>query len=301
MKPLEAHGYLLSTILALVPCLAFGYDDQHPETLPVSQTGLTATLSTLYDDNVTRTDADILTDESVRLSVGDGLVVPLSPYLQSVFDAEASDEQFLHWRGLSHADLSASAQLQFRPSAAFYAPTLGVSERLTGSSYQTSVRSGFRSVTDLSLSEAITDRMTLFGAIEHEERRADNPTFNGHDDSARVHLDYQLSPVWTLYAGGEHRYGDAVSTSFPDPDDRSLSLARTPDPAFGSTGRITYRLKAVTIFSTLGINFALATHQSIDFSWRRATLSPARALTYFGATEAKYVDNQLNLSYLAQF
>ena len=285
----------------LLPGAAWCYDDQHPETLPVNETGLTGSASLLYDSNVTRTDADGLSDESLQLAVGDGLVVPLTPYLQSVFSATGSLEQFDHWVGLSHADVAGDASIQYRPSAAFYAPTLTLSQKLSGSAYRVGLRSGFSSATSLSVSEALNDRFTAFLAITHAERRAENSAFDGHFDGARVHLDYQASAATTLYATLEHRYGDSTTSSSPDPDDKALALARTPDAAFGDTGRISYRFKASSELATIGINHSLSAERSIDFSWRRATVEPARALGYFGATQAKYVDDQFSVSLLVRF
>jgi hypothetical protein len=288
-------------LCCVTPLSAWCYDDQHPETLPVSETGPSGSASVLYDSNVTRTDSDGLSDESLQLSVGDGLVVPLTPYLETVFSATGSLEQFDHWVGLSHADMSGDARIEYRPSAAFYAPTLALSEKLSGSAYRVGLRSGFGSVTSISISEALNDRFSAFVALSHSERRAENSTFDGRFDAARVHLDYQASAATTLYSTLEHRYGDSTTTSFPDPDNKALALARTPDAAFGDTGRISYRFKASTQLATIGINHSLSEQRSIDFSWRRATVKPARALGYFGATQAKYVDDQISLSYLIRF
>ncbi len=291
----------MAGLLLLAPGAAWCYDDQHPETLPVSETGVTVSTSLLYDSNVTRTDADVLSDESLQLGVGDGLVVPLTPYVQTVFAANASLEQFDHWVGLSHADAAGDARIEYRPSAAFYAPTLAVSERLSGSAYHVGLRSGYSGLTSISLSEALNDRFTAFVALSHGERRAENSTFDGRFDAARVHLDYQASAATTLYGTLEHRYGDSTTSSFPDPDNRALALARTPDAAFGDTGRITYRFKATTELATIGANHSLGERCALDFSWRRATVKPARALGYFGATEAKYVDDQFSVALLLRF
>jgi hypothetical protein len=267
----------------------------------VSETGLAISSSLLYDSNVTRTDSNSLSDESLELGVGDGLVVPLTPYLETVLLAHGSLEQFDHWVGLSHVDLAGDARIEYRPSAAFYAPTLALSERLLGSAYRAGIRSGYSSVTSISVSEAINDRFSAFVALSHSERRADSSTFDGHFDGARVHLDYQASPSTTLYSTLEHRYGDSTTSSFPDPDDRELALARTPDTAFGATGRIAYRFKATSELATLGLNHSFNEKQAIDFSWRRVSVKPARALGYFGATQAKYVDDQVSLSLLFRF
>lgn len=280
---------------------AEGYDDKHPVTLPASETGIVVSAFAVYDDNVTHTDSNILSDQSYGLSVTDGLAVPFTPYLRLLLDATASLERYDQWVGLSHADLGGRAALQYRPSASFYAPTVALSGRITGLDYETSLRSGQRTVAELSVLQPITDQVSLYGAVSHEERRAENSTFDGHSDAARLHIDDALSEDTTAYLALEHRYGDALSTSMPDPNNRALALARTPDPAFGATGRITYRLKGATNFATIGVNRAIAARQSIDFSWRQATLKPARSLGYFGATEAKYTDNQVALSYLVQF
>ena len=255
----------------------------------------------LYDSNVTRTDSNALSDESLQLGVGDGLVVPLTPYIQTLFTAYGSLEQFNHWVGLSHADATGDARIEYRPSAAFYAPTLALSERLSGSAYRVGLRSGFSSTTSLSVSEALNDRFSAFVALAHTERRAESSAFEGHFDGTRVHLDYQAEAATTLYATLEHRYGDSTTSSFPDADDRALALARTPDAAFGDTGRISYRFKASTELATIGVNHSLSERCAIDFSWRRAAVKPARALGYFGATQAKYVDDQVSLSLLMRF
>ncbi len=291
----------VSCVIVTRHALAYGYDESHPVTLPPSETGWVVSAYSVYDDNVTRTDSDVLSDESLGLTASDGLSLPLSPYVRVLIEGSAGLERFDHWVGLGHLDLGARAELQYRPSAAFYAPTFSLSAHITGLDYETRIRSGERSVAELSVIQPVTDQVTAFAAVSHEERRAENSTFDGHTDGARLHLDDALSDVTTLYAGVEHRYGDAVSTSFPDPDNRALSLSRTPDPAFGDTGRITYRIKGATNFATLGLNRALGEFQSIDLSWRKAVLKPARALTYFGATEAKYTDNQVTLSYLVRF
>jgi hypothetical protein len=291
----------LCCAVAVTSLRAEGYDEHHPFTLAPSETGLVVSAFAIYDDNVTRTDSDILSDKSLGLSVSDGLAVPFTPYLRALLDTAASVEHFGQWVGLSHADLSGRAQLQFRPSAAFYAPTFAVSARITGLAYDTSLRSGQRTVADFSVLEPVTDRVFAFVAVTHEERRAENSTFDGRSDGVRLHLDDALDDKSTLYIALEHRYGDAVTTSLPDPDNRYLALARTPDPAFGDTGRITYRIKGATNFMTMGLNRVIGAGQSLDLSWRKAALKPARALDYYGATEAKYTDNQIALTYLVQF
>lgn len=283
-----------------VSARAAGVADEAMPLPSIEVSGLKVGASALYDDNVNHSDSDILSDESLSVSLDDSVILPLTAWMRLVLSGGVQFEHFDHWVGLSHADLAAGAQFQYRPAASFYAPILqfGVSARALG--YQDSLRSGGASIANLTALEALTDQITASLGAEHEERRAENSTFDGHGDSVRIHLDDSLSSTLTLYGGLAKRYGDAVTSSFRDPDNRAIALALAPDPAFGSTDRIAYRFKASSIIGTVGMNYALAAHQSLDLSWQKVTLFPVR-LPSASATQAKYVDNQVVLSYLVQF
>ncbi len=279
---------------------AAGYDDQVPFTLPPSSTGVLVSASLLHDDNVTRTDSDQLSDESVSLELSDGLIVPFNPYLRAILRGTLALERFDHWQGLSHADLSGSAALQYRPSAVFYAPTFEASVRVRGSDYQSSGRTGATTLTEFSVTQALTDKITAYGALTDQQRRAEAAPFAGHSDGARVHLDYALSQPLTLYASLGHRYGDFFSSSFKDPDQLAIASAHAPDTAFGATARIAYRYKGAADIGAIGANYALSEHQSLDLSFQKVSLRPAK-IPYAGYLQATYVDQQLSLSYLVQF
>jgi hypothetical protein len=294
-------------VLCCCVCLGVSFSaraaDAADEVMPlpsIEVSGLKLGASALYDDNVTRSDSDILSDESLSVSLDDSVILPLTAWMRVVLTGGVQFEHFNHWVGLSHADLDAGAQLQYRPAPSFYAPIIqfGVSARALG--YQDSLRSGGEYIANLTAFEALTDQITASLGAEHEERRAENSTFDGHGDRVQIHVDDSLSSTLTLYAGLARRYGDAVTSSFRDPDNRAIALAFAPDPAFGSTDRIAYRFKASSIVGTLGMNYALAGHQSLDLSWQKVSLFPVR-LPSPSSTQAKYVDNQVVLSYLVQF
>ena len=164
---------------------------------------------------------------------------------------------------------------------------------------------GYRYSFGVTARQAITDRISVFGAFERTIREADNPVFETKDYAGRVNIDYSLGQHGVLYAGGEYREGDAVTTV----DSTSLfyleiSDVSTLDDAYHNLSLEASRYEAETWLFNLGFNWPLGPRDAIDFSWRYASSSPSNALDDNVADDTgstSYTSNQLSVTYLMRF
>lgn len=254
------------------------------------------------DDNVTRakTGADILSDSSVNVTFGKGLVFPVSEHSRLLVTGSVTGERFQNYRGLSHVGLTVESEYQYRESSEFDAPTFGVFARFTAEDYDSDLRDGYRYSLGLSVRQPLTDRIGFFAAIAHNQRFGRSAVFDTMDSSLRFNFDYALSAKGTIYMGAEYRRGDIVSTGRASLENVTISKVFVADDAFPGGQFFSYQLYGTTWLTNVGYNIALGPRTALDFSWRRVESTPDLRPSW--ATSAKsYVANQLFVSYLLRF
>ena len=257
----------------------------------------------VWDDNVNRArDADDkLADRVYSLNVGKSAAVPLSEHTRLIATGFGAGDKFVRYPGLDRFTLGGQAELQYRASGEFSAPTFGLQGRLTFDEHAGQLRSGRRYSLALTYRHALTDRIELFGALAANRRKADDAVFDGKDTSVRLNVDYALTHSGVLYVGGEYRDGDLVSTLLESPAYASFAKAFVRDDGYGSDPRFAYRYDAKTTLWTLGYNWALGPRDSLDFSLRRAASKPAAPASPVYGAQSKYTANQFSLAYLMRF
>jgi hypothetical protein len=258
--------------------------------------------SATYDSNITRSrgSENVLSDVIYNLNASKSHVVPLTENARLSLLGTAGLEGFHRYTRLSRLFLGLEAEVQYRPSAEFSAPTLGLFGRAAADFYNSRMRDGYRYSFGARILQPLTDRIDLFGAIAHNVRNARSTVFDDKDNSVRVNLDYSVSEKGTLYLNGEYRRGQIVSTSLSDPG-ATVVEAEERDDAFTNPDRTAYRLTAKTGIATVGYSHGLAADRSLDFSirWVRSTVLPVAGSTL--AETIRYYDTQATLAYLVRF
>ncbi len=252
-----------------------------------------------YDDNVTRS-VDKLADQSWSLGLSRVFATQLNDNTRISLEPSLGFEKFETYVGLSHADAGLKAELQYRESGDFSSPIYSIFTKLSGSNYETTLRDGERLQLGLSGYLPVTDRINAFAAVGVDGRHASSAVFNGTSAFVRLNLDYALSATGTLYAGGEFRAGDLVSSGFESLDNLDAAKIYVVDDAFPHSGRIAYRFTGQTGIGTLGYNFGLSSTSSVDLSYRIILATPNYQPEYDSPT-IRYVDHQLGLVYLVRF
>ena len=264
----------------------------------------------MWDDNVTRApDADPsnqLSDHVYSIAVTKSTAIPLGSNTRLLLAGFANGEQYYTYNGLDRAGVGARAEIQYRSSAEFTAPTFGLFARSGYDEYSSALRRGWRHALGVNARQSWTDRIEAFAAYENRKREASNDVFDGRDWSARANLDYSLGSSGALYLGGEYRRGDTVTTTAPPgPGYGGYAKAVVQDDAFPDNDLFAYRIEAKTVVWTLGYNLPLGARDALDFSWRRAeatSLQPPVSGTGLGASGTpRYTVNQYSLVYLMRF
>ena len=255
-----------------------------------------------WDDNVTRAKAgpDRMSDDSYSVNVSKTIENPLSAQSRLLWTGTLGGEKFHRFNGLSHVTASAQAEYQYRASSDFDEPTFGVFGKLAADGYETRLRDGYRLSAGVSVSQALTDRINVFGALTHNVRHASSSVFSTRDNSVRTNIDYALSDNQTLYFGAEYRRGDIVSTGRPSLENVTIAKVFVQDDAYRGGQLFSYRFDGSTVLATVGYNRSLGSHDSIDFSWRHVRSTPGLRPS-FVTSPRNYIDNQLSAVYLMRF
>lgn len=264
-----------------------------------------------YSDNVTRAPqntADVLSDQSLGLSVDKNFLFPLTERTRFIVNGFAGGEKFLEFDGLSNLNYGVQGTWQFRPSGSYSAPTYALFVRISGDQFQSSLRDGYRATAGVSVRKPLTDRIQVSATAAYNWRNATSAVFDQRDGSLRLNLDYALFGRSTLYFGGEYRRGDTVSTTRPSAALASIAKALETDDAFDDgVVRTAYRFTATTLIGTVGYNLAFGSGQSLDVSYRYIRSTPTDSIygnytgPWYGVASAVYVDHQVGVSYLVRF
>lgn len=259
----------------------------------------------LWDDNLNRApDAGPkLGDHVFSLNAGSAFTFPLTGHTRFLLTPFLETDKLYRYDGLDRLSLGAQADLQYRTSAAFTAPTFAFFGRGSYDDYHSELRTGNRWSFGLSMRRSWTDRIDVFGAIARNVRDADNAVWDTRDTSVRLNLDYAIGPG-TFYLGGQYSGGDAVSSVGPGFETAVATKATVRDDAYGRT-LFAHRYTARTWVGTLGYNLPLGARDSLDLSVRHARAKPVDQLGggsgYSGGGEVTYSANQYLLSYLTRF
>ena len=258
----------------------------------------------MWDNNLNRApDAGPkLGDHVFSLNGSSAFTFPLSTHARVLLAPFVETDKLYRYDGLDRASLGAQADLQYRTSAAFTAPTIALFGRGSYDDYHSELRTGNRWTVGLSMRQSWTDRIDVFAAIARNVRDADNAVWDTKDTSVRLNLDYGIGPG-TLYLGGQYSGGDAVSSVGPGFETAVATKATVRDDAYGRT-LFAHRYTARTWVGTLGYNLPLGARDSLDLSFRHARAKPVDQLGgagYSAGGEVTYYANQYLLSYLTRF
>jgi hypothetical protein len=285
-----------ATVLALSVCVPLPVAADQP-------LGIKAEAVVAIDDNVNRARGDDkISDRFLNVTLSKTFKLPLGRHARLLSRGSIGAERFDRHDDLSRYFAAVQLDLQYRPSAAFGAPTYGVFYRGARDEYESRLRDGYRHSVGVTMHKPLTDRIELFAALAHNIRDAKSTVFDTEDNAARLNLDWSVGRGRaTVYAGAEYRNGESVSTAPPALDFVDIAEAIILDDAFSGPPRFAYRFEAHTILTTLGANWALGKGQSLDLSWRRVESESKSKPTYPMADEVRYFDNQLSLAYLLRF
>lgn len=256
----------------------------------------------MFDDNVTRAkdSTDKLSDHSFSINLSKPIIYPLSEHTRARLTGIVGAERFINYTGLSRAYAGATGEYQYRSSAEFATPTFALFARIFGEQYESRLRDGWHYSAGVSMLQPVTDRIQLFGALAHNERKGDSAVFDNKDNSIRLNLDYTATRSGTLYLTGEYRRGDIVSTGHPSLEFISIADVFVQDDAYPGGQLFSYRFDGSTLIATLGYNIGFSSRHSLDLSWRRANSTSAQQSVYATST-TNYVANQYSIVYLVNF
>ena len=256
-----------------------------------------------FDDNVTRAgDSSVaLNDQIYSFDLSKRLIFSVSENTRARLTFNLGANHFRRFDGLSHLVEGVQGELQYRASAAFGAPTFAIFASVSAEQFSSKLRDNYRYAVGLSVQQALTDRISYFGALSHQHRDAQNAVFTNTDNSARLNLDYAFNPNSTLYFGAEYRRGDIVTTTTPAAENARIATALVlDDDAFPGKGLTSYRFDGQSVLTTIGYNVSLNAHSAVDFSWRRIRSFPDLGAT-LTTISSNYVANQFSIVYLVRF
>jgi hypothetical protein len=256
----------------------------------------------MFDDNVTRAKdtADIRSDHAYSVDVSKVFIFPGTEHTRTLLTGLLGGEKFVRYSGLSHAFGGIQGEFQYRSSAGFSSPTFAVFARAFAEQYESKLRDGSRYSAGVSMRQPVTDRIQLFGALAHDERKGESDVFDTKDDAFRLNLDYTVTRTGTLYLTGEYRRGDIVSTGQPTLELIDIARVFDLDDAFPGEQLYCYRFDGKTVIATLGYNIGFSSRHSLDISWRRIESTPDQRPSY-ATSPTSYVDNQYSIVYLVNF
>ncbi|OGB27011.1 MAG: hypothetical protein A3I66_22260 [Burkholderiales bacterium RIFCSPLOWO2_02_FULL_57_36] len=281
-----------------------GYSAKMPANFSKWGLGIRLDAGYMYDDNVSRSnkESEVLSDSAYSVNLGKRVLnVSLSEHSRMLANVFAGGEKFRRYNGLDRVFAGADAELQYRTSGDFSAPTFALFGNLTAEQYESDLRDGHRISGGVSVAKPLTDRISLFGAVARNWRYGRSAVFDTKDYSARLNLDYALTGQSTFYLTREHRYGDIVSSGLPSLENINIADVLVRDDVFTRPQYSNYRFDGVSVLSTVGFNFPVGSDDSIDFSWRHISSRPNRWVSFATTTPRRYIVNQFSIVYLTKF
>jgi outer membrane autotransporter protein len=255
-----------------------------------------------YDDNVNRANvaSEKLSDSIYSVTANKAFTYPLGETTRGLLNISAGVLGFKTYEGLNQAYLGVQGDLQYRSSGEFDAPTFALFGRAFADEYRSDLRDGQRYSVGVSVRQALTDRIGVFGAVAYNVRNARSEVWDNRESAARLSFDYSLTPSSTLYLVGEYRRGSIVSsTNRPSLEQLDIANVFVRDNAFPGT-YFAYQFDGRTVVSTLGWNIGFGPRDSLDLTWIRAQSTPD-SRPPFGTAPPDYIVNQYSIIYLMRF
>lgn len=268
---------------------------------------LQASVVATWDNNVNRAETsrdgqrDRKTDQFYSLNISKGFEFKVADHVRLLMKGIFNGEKFQNHTGLGRVSGGAQAELQYRYSGSFIAPTFGIFGRITGDEYESRLRDGFRYSGGVTYRQPITDRIALFGEAAYNGRDADSDVFDVHDTSVRLNLDYRIIADSNLYVSGEYRSGDVVSTASSTLAAIDVAEVLVQDDVFQNF--FDYRFEGETAVLTVGYNLPLGASDSLDIScrqtWAQSFDRPQLDPPF--NSRLQYNDTQVSASYSLRF
>lgn len=264
--------------------------------------GLTVDAGWLFDDNVTRgkLGADKLTDSAYTVAVTKAQALWLAPNYRLILSGSAGGQWFQNYTRLGNANLGLDAELQYRGSADFLAPTYAVFAKAGYEDFGSFARDGARYALGVSVRQALTDRIQAFAALSANTRRSQSAVFSTGEASLRINLDYMLSERQTIYLGAEYRAGDIVSTGSSSLENVTIAHVMVADDAFVGKNFFSYRMPGKTAMLNIGYNHVVGPQSAWDLSWRYIEAAPDTRPSW-ATSPRSYVSNQVFANFLYRF
>lgn len=271
-----------------------------------AQTRITYRVDAGYtsDDNVSRSfdyTKQARADQSVFADLNASMALPLSQRVRLILGGVAGVEKFFEFDGLSKASVGGSANLQFRPSGSFGAPTWSLFARTAADSFDSNLRDGYRHSFGLQVRKPLTDAIEASVAAQYNIRDGKSIVFDNKEWAAKLNVDYNIFGRSTLYFGAEYRNGDTVSSGPISFGILSLADALVFDDVFTDRNLVAYKLKAETLIGTIGYNMPIGQRYALDLSYRYVRTTPSEQTSAIAVSNPRYTANLITLSFLVRF
>jgi uncharacterized protein YhjY with autotransporter beta-barrel domain len=267
---------------------------QFTSTMPL-ETPIQMVGSFTHNDNLTREGNSMiqpLSDQIYAVKLGTRKAFPVSKHTQLIVKGYLSTEQLKQYHGLDKVTFGAKAEYQYRPSSEFDATTFALFFDLAHEDYNSALRSNNNNTIGLSARQLLTDKISVFGALQHVDHSADNMVFDTSYNALRVIADYSLARSGTLYLGAQQRKGDLVSSTSNHVYYNQVQLASVADDAFPDQSLTAIRFDAKTSIWTLGYSRPLGPRDSIDLSMIKVDSKAS------SASNISYDTMQYSLAYI---
>jgi len=251
-----------------------------------------------WDDNLTQAaeSRSRLGDRVATVALSRRASLPITANARAVFDASLLAEKLGRYGGLDRLTGGLSSQLQYRTSAAFFAPTFALVADLQRDQYRSHQRTGTRFGLAANARQSWTDRIDAFAEVSWSRRDANDAVFDGVQRAVRTRVDYAAGKIGSFYGSAELRRGDVQSTNMgSELEYANAARAESADDAFGA-GYHVFRFFGRTTLWTLGWNLPLGAAHALDLSWRQA-----QSWVHIPTETVRYRSNFVSFAYLRQF
>ncbi len=236
-----------------------------------------------------------LSDQIYTVKLGTRKAFSVSKHTRLIVRGYLSTEQLKQYHDLDKATIGAKAEYQYRPSSEFDATTFALFLDLAHENYNSALRSNDNNTIGLSMRQLLTEKISIFGALQHVDRSADNVVFDVSYNALRIFADYFLGRSGTLYLGVQQRKGDLVSSTTDSVYYSQIQLASVVDDAFPNQSLTAVRFDAKTSIWTLGYSRPLGARDSIDLSITKVDSEASRS------SNISYNTNLYSLAYIMRF
>jgi uncharacterized protein YhjY with autotransporter beta-barrel domain len=251
-----------------------------------------------HNDNLNREGNSLiqpLSDQIYSVKLGTRKAIPVSRHTRLIVRGYLSTKQLKQYYGLDTVTLGAKAEYQYRPSSEFDATTFALFLDLAHENYNSALRSNDNNTVGLSMRQLLTEKIGLFGALQHVNQSADNVVFDSSYNALRIFADYSLGRSGTLYLGLQQRKGDLVSSTSDPVYYDQVRLASVADDVFPNQSLTAVRFDAKTIIWTFGYSRPLGARDSIDMSIIKVDSEAS------SSSDISYNTNQYSLAYIMRF